>query len=507
MMSDELAFAEQKLEIRGINDQSGWTISDESETSNSSMITANVETILSKLIFSLPSSLPLHSTFISSSSSSMTLSHCSLSLQNPLSELVFLFLSVESGTLYIDSFSASSIDLSGYPLISLPGSGTNTEFMNTPWLNMTNSNFTEIKRTAGSGGCVSIDNSHDENSNAEINIEECDFDGCSVFADGSRGGDINAQLKWNIQLNIISCTFTGCTAPAGEDKNGFGGGLGLKLIDEYSSFVISSPVFDTKKPNVATYGNDLFVESSNLTKSITNTSLPFVSEHLADFSLDSMRGFDGSDTTNAIPLVYFWRTFSSEIFIGGEGCDVCVCGLSDYPCQSFDYSLDRLPEGNKKNINIIGKGVLQKGVVVSGVSVKSDESITCSLECVSSLEGDEGVAMKISGITTFELINFVVPSSFVNGVNVLLYVGSSEGLLTVKDCSFTKKGDDREEVTHYGLIIADGGSVVLDFVTMQSLCFSQDVISVLSITALNLKNLTMKNIDLDGESGLNISKC
>ncbi|KAH7829813.1 uncharacterized protein MONOS_3356 [Monocercomonoides exilis] len=504
-MSDELAFAGQKHEIRGNDDQSGWKVSDSNSISNSAMITASVETELSKLIFSLPSSLSSHSTFISSSSI-LTISHCSLSLQNPLSELELLFLSGKSGTLYIDSFLASSITLSGNPLISLSGSSTKADLMSTLWLKMMKSNFTEIERAAGSGGCVSIDNSKDENSNAEINIEKCDFDGCFVLADGSRGGAIDAQLKGNTQLNIVSCTFTGCTAPAKEGKTGFGGGMALKLIDDDSSFVISSPVFEADKPNVAKYGNDLFVESSNLTKSITNTSLPFVSEHLSDISLDSMRGFDGSDTTNAIPLVYFWFALGSEIFVGGDGKDVCTCGLSDYPCLSIDFCLDRLTEGNERNINIIGKGLLQKCVDLSGAAIKSDNSLICSLECLASLEGSEKAAMKIQGITNFELINFVMPSSFTGDVKSLMHVGSSDALLTVKDCSFTKTEESREEIISYGLIKADGGTVLLELVTMQSLSFSKDVISVLSSTMLNIKNLTMKNVDLDGSSGLSISK-
>ncbi|KAH7823176.1 uncharacterized protein MONOS_6292 [Monocercomonoides exilis] len=341
-MSDELDFAGQKHEIQGNDDESGWTVSDSTSSLNPAMITS-FETELSILIFSLPPSHS-HSTFISSSSSILTISHCSLSLQDPSLELSFLILSVESGTLVIDSFSVSSIILSGNPLISLSGSGTNIELMNTLWLNMTNSNFTEIERAAGSGSCVSIDNSHDENSNVEINIEECEFDGCSVFADGSRGGAINAQLKGNTQLNVISCTFTGCTAPAEERKIGFGGGIALKVIDDDSSFVISSPTFDKDKPNVAKYGNDVFVESSNLTKSITNISLPFVLEHLADISLNSLRGFDGNDTTNVIPLIYFWLSLVSEIFIGSEGRYMGACGFSDYPCLSIDYSLMRLSE-------------------------------------------------------------------------------------------------------------------------------------------------------------------
>ncbi|KAH7822769.1 uncharacterized protein MONOS_3388 [Monocercomonoides exilis] len=506
MMADELAFANQNHEIRGNDDESGWTVSDSSATSNSAMLTTSVETELSKLIFSLPSSFSSHSTFISSSSSSLTLFQCSLTLQDSSSELVSLFLSIASGILTIDSFSASSITLSGNPLISLTGSITKAELMSNQWLSMTNCTFTEIERTAGSGGCVSIDNSNDENSNGEINIEECVFDGCSVLADGSRGGAMFSQLKGNTQLNIISCTFIGCTAPTGEEKPGFGGGMALKLIDDYSLFAISSPVFGTEKPNVARYGNDLFVESSNLTKSITNASLPFVSENLNDISLDSMRGFDGNDTTNAIPLVYFWIALGSEIFVGGEGKDMGACGFSDCPCLSIDYSLDRLSEGNERNISIVEKAILQKCVDLSGAAIKSDNSLICSLECLASLEGSEKAAMKIQGITNFELICFVIPSSFASGVNYLMDVGSSDALLTVKDCSFTKMEESREEIISYGLIKADGGTVQLELVTMQSLSFSKDVISVLSSTILNIKNLTMKNVDLDGARGLSISK-
>ncbi|KAH7831518.1 uncharacterized protein MONOS_15266 [Monocercomonoides exilis] len=130
----------------------------------------------------------------------------------------------------------------------------------------------------------------------------------------------------------------------------------------------------------------------------------------------------------------------------------------------------------------------------------------CSLECVSSLEGAEEAVMKTQGISKFELIRFVIPSFFTSGVNVLTHVDSSERLLTVKDCSYTKKGDEREELTDYGLIKAEGGTVVLELVTMQLLSFSQDVISVLPTTVLNAKNLTMKNIELEGASGLRISK-
>ncbi|KAH7819900.1 uncharacterized protein MONOS_17906 [Monocercomonoides exilis] len=221
-----------------------------------------------------------------------------------------------------------------------------------------------------------------------------------------------------------------------------------------------------------------------------------------------MSGFDGNDTENAVPLIYFWRAIGSELFVGSEGRDMGACGFSDYPCLSIDYSLERMVEGNERIISVIGKAILQKSVDVSGLSTRSNNTVMCSLECLSSLEGTEGTAMKIQSITNFELISFVVPPSFASGVNVLLHIGSSEGLLTLKDCSFSKKeeNEEEEEMINFGLIEADEGTVVLEIVAIQSLCFSQDIISVHPTTILNMKNLTMKNVELDGASGLSISK-
>ncbi|KAH7825773.1 uncharacterized protein MONOS_14320 [Monocercomonoides exilis] len=386
-------------------------------------------------------------------------------------------------------------------------SGCLVESRNVRYLNMTKCEAISFVRRTGNGGSISVDNSNIENENTQINIEGNVFDGCSVMADGSRGGAIDAQIKWNTQLNIISCTFTRCTAPDEEGKIGLGGGMALTLVDGDPSFSISSPVFDNSKPNVAKYGNDLFVESSNLTKSITNASLPFVLEHMADISLDSLSGFDKSDTTNAIPLIYFWRTFGSEIFIGGNGKDVCICGLSDYPCLSIDYSLDRLLEGNERNINIIGKGILKKSVDLGDISISSNNTDMCSLECRSSIEGAEDEAMNVQGISYFELIRFVLPSSFATGVNSLIHVSSREGSLTLKDCSFAKNEERGEEdMINFGLIKADAGSVVFAFVAIQSLSFSCDIASIASAASLAFRNLTMKNIQLEGGSGLYVAR-
>ncbi|KAH7816955.1 uncharacterized protein MONOS_4926 [Monocercomonoides exilis] len=516
-------------------DSNEWSVSGEGNTSNHEIgagisgsqrgvFETRCPTTFGKVVFSVAERIRSYESIFHCISNKVIIQDCGIIASE--NSLDISFVKIEEGEVMISNVfgigikwqtsaiicDGNSGGLSSVEIVesNFSGSGEQNECLveccNEQKLNITKCQMKSFARTSGNAGCLNIDNNQDERTNTQINIEECIFDGCSVYEKGSRGGAINVQLKGNTHLDIISCTFTGCTTPAEEEKTGFGGGMAMKVVDDEISFVISSPVFEAGKPNVARYGNDLFVESSNLTKSITNDSLPFVSDHLADLSFDSMRGFDGSDTTNAIPLVYFWLTFCSEVFICSEGRDMGACGYSDYPCLSIDYSLTRLSEGNERNVNIIGKGYLQKSVDVSGISVKSDNSSMCSLESASSLEGAEGAALKIQGNTNFELINFVIPSSFMSGVNYLIYVGSNDGLLTAKDCSFSKNEESRREIMNYGLIKAEGGTIVLEFVKVQSLSFSKDIVSVLSSTILKIKNLTMKDVQLDGTSGLSISK-
>ncbi|KAH7816839.1 uncharacterized protein MONOS_18195 [Monocercomonoides exilis] len=522
---EELKMDSNEWSMTGEGSSSNYEIGTDISGSQSGIFETHCRTTFGKVVFSVAERIGFYESIFHCIFNKLTIQDCGISATE--SQLDISFVKIEGGKVTISNvfeigikWQTSAIICDGgsgaVPLIEIiesnfSGNGEQNgcliECKSVKYLNATKCDITEMDRTAGCGGCISVDNSNIDNENAQIFIKECAFDGCSVLSDGGIGGAIFTQMKGNAQVDIISCTFTGCTAPDEEVKTGFGGGMALKLMDSDPSFVISLPVFDVDNPNTAKYGNDLFVESSNLTKSITNTSLPFVSEHLSDISLDSLRGFDGNDTTNAIPLVYFWRTFGPDIFIGSEGRDVCICGLSDYPCLSIDYSLGRILEGNERSINIIGKGILQKSVEISGISVKSDKSSMCSLECVSSLEGAEGTAMKIQGITNFELIKLMIPSSFTSEVNVLLQVGSSEGLLTLKDCSFNKNEESREEeIINFVLIKTDGGMIQLEFVSMQSLSFSKDIISAHPTTILNMKNLTMKSIQLEGASGLSISK-
>ncbi|KAH7821102.1 uncharacterized protein MONOS_11182 [Monocercomonoides exilis] len=521
---EELKMETDEWSVIGDGNATNYGVAEGIAGAQRGLFETHIQTAFSEVVFSLEERIGTYECVFHCVSNKLTIQDCGIvGCEN---ELSVSFVKVEGGEAVMNNLFGNAIRWQTSAIIAegrsggfssveivesnFSGSGEQNgclvESRNAKCLNLTKCKATSFVRSTGNGGSISVDNSNNENENTQINIEECDFDECSVLADGSRGGAVFVQMKKNTQVNINSCSFTGCVAPAGENKNGFGGGMALELNDGDPSFAISCPIFDSSKPNVARYGKDLFVESSDLTKSITNASLPFVSENMNDISLDSLRGFDGNDKENAIPLVYFWRGFDSTIFVGREGIDVCICGLSDYPCLSIDHSLDRLSKGNERMISVIEKAVLQKSVDLNGISIKSEDTGECSLECLSSIEGAEEAVMKIRGITKFELINFVVPSSFSNEANVLMYIGSSEGLLTLKDCSFAKNEDDGEDTINFGLIKVDEGKIVLDLVSVQFLCFSQDVVSVLSSACATIKNLTMKNVELKGASGLSISK-
>ncbi|KAH7816610.1 uncharacterized protein MONOS_18204 [Monocercomonoides exilis] len=416
---EELNMKIEEWSVSGEGNESNYGIASDISGAQSGIFETHCPVSFIEVVLSLSERIGSYGSIFHCVSSTLTIQNCGIVASE--NELRISFVKAEGGEIVMSNVfgnaigwqvSAIIVDGSGGegPSIEIvesnfsgngQQSGCLVESINVLCLNLTKCEAASFVRRTESGGCISVDNRNIENTNTQINIEENVFDGCSVLADGSRGGAIFTQLKRNTQLNMISCTFTRCTAPAEEGKIGLGGGITLTLVDGDPSFTITSPVFDNSKPNVAKYGNDLFVESSNLTKSITNTSLPFVLERLAGISLDSLSGFDGIDATNAIPLVYFWRTFGSKIFIGGDGKD--------------------------------------------------------------------------RRIVNFEKL-------------------------------FIRKKEDGEDIIRFGLIKADGGTVLLEFVTIRSLSFSSDIISIASAASLTFRNLTMKNINLEGRSGLHIDR-
>ncbi|KAH7821917.1 uncharacterized protein MONOS_10392 [Monocercomonoides exilis] len=124
-MADEVKMESTKCAIRGQTEGSGWIVLDDDNGIELSLVKVKAETLFEQLLFSLPSKMQKHNIFISVQSATiLTMEECSASTKNTGTELSFAFMEVTSGTVNITQFSANSISLADFPLISLGGART-----------------------------------------------------------------------------------------------------------------------------------------------------------------------------------------------------------------------------------------------------------------------------------------------------------------------------------------------------------------------------------------------
>ncbi|KAH7819892.1 uncharacterized protein MONOS_1805 [Monocercomonoides exilis] len=118
-MEEELIFDSYKHSIRGNDENSGWKVIDECDGSGEGMITVNTNMNLRTLIFSIPSALPNHEIFFSSTSQSFSLEDCSLTFQGSQSALSYVFLSTTAGEVSVSSLNVLHLTIGNFPLINL----------------------------------------------------------------------------------------------------------------------------------------------------------------------------------------------------------------------------------------------------------------------------------------------------------------------------------------------------------------------------------------------------
>eukprot|EP00770_Monocercomonoides_exilis_P008273 MONOS_8232.1-p1 / transcript=MONOS_8232.1 / gene=MONOS_8232 / organism=Monocercomonoides_exilis_PA203 / gene_product=unspecified product / transcript_product=unspecified product / location=Mono_scaffold00305:32-8370(-) / protein_length=2151 / sequence_SO=supercontig / SO=protein_coding / is_pseudo=false len=298
------------------------------------------------------------------------------------------------------------------------------------------------------------------------------------------GGRMELGMDWGVRMK-------NCKALGREEGKGFGGGVYIDVREGASWFVLKGIEFEGCVAEAS--GGEVFVKAMELKGVITRDSVGLVVEMIGE---TKWTGVEEADSMLFIPLCIYLLPTPEEVYVSNaEASDHSHCGIVQFPCLTMKHFLTR-QTGEKK-------------VVVNGMILMSDELAFTGQK--HEIRGnDDQSGWTVSDTTTetnTAMVTFVIPSSFTSGVNYLMHVESSEGLLTVKDCSFTKNEESNEgEIMNYGLIKADGGTVVLELVTIQSLGFSHDVVSVLSTTILRIKNITMKNVELEGASGLKISK-
>eukprot|EP00770_Monocercomonoides_exilis_P004511 MONOS_4490.1-p1 / transcript=MONOS_4490.1 / gene=MONOS_4490 / organism=Monocercomonoides_exilis_PA203 / gene_product=unspecified product / transcript_product=unspecified product / location=Mono_scaffold00120:29305-38289(+) / protein_length=2995 / sequence_SO=supercontig / SO=protein_coding / is_pseudo=false len=536
VFEEELGVTSHEWSIASKEDEMKCDVSDQKEGAQSGLIKNTVSVSVTGIVFSLKKSLTFHESVFECHSGKLALNGCGM--EGGAETISTIFVKAVGGVVEVSEFGSENMKIGDSSIFVVEGNAKSV-----PSMNMTNSDFSEITfgdgcvvechegiieemsgctfssitGSKGSGGCISIANNDDEDDDDDdgrdfkVEIDDCTFEGCAVEEEKNEigGGALFYEASANTNLLISLCSFYCCTAPYEEGSVGYGGGIMLKILKEEeegkAGFVISSPVFSSGKPNNAKYGKDLFISSPLLAKSIKNETLPFVKDRLEVLTEDSMMGYDGENKECAIPLIYFWKSIESSVYIAEEGNNAVVCGFPNLPCQSVDYGMNRIGSSTVEQMMIHGICDVRSVTEMNGMKLEGTNMESDKIRFAQALEGDGDTVVECKGVVQFSELGILIPSAFDNGASILIQAGSDAIKTSVVSCSIHTIGNAEREVS-FVLISASKGIISIENTEMAGFSTMHEIMSISADCVTTMSDVTFEDISLSGKSAIVMSE-
>ncbi|KAH7816059.1 uncharacterized protein MONOS_2568 [Monocercomonoides exilis] len=327
-------------------------------------------------------------------------------------------------------------------LISLPQETTVSLLFN-------NSVFTNIVRTtAGPSLMNASEGSH------SITLKGCTFDGCGSEL-SNFGGSMMFGIGSGSSLTMNGGYIRNCNASI---TQGRGGGIGLKVKDTSTEFLISSAF----EGNRAKWGSDIFVDSIDLKSTAKSGKITSLT---ASFDTKSkIQGYDNGNTSFPIPLCVYLIPLPEEIIASNvDAFDYFYCGFSEVPCLTLRHSLTR----QEKEKKIVVDGMIEIQYELSFDSFKHTirgKDTNSGWLVIDNSDGSEGSLITISGNTVLKSLVFSVPSALQNH-KAFFY--SSSQLFSLKDCSLAFQNS--QSALSYVFLSATTGKVSVSSLNVLSL--------------------------------------
>lgn len=147
-----------------------------------------------------------------------------------------------------------------------------------------------------------------------VSIIESTFEKITRTGDNQKGGVIEGYLGSNNGQLRVSSTFKDCKV---SNTDGYGGAIYIKISDDLlNMFDLSGTSYSGCDGK---YGKSLFIEAYNLRtavpihteSSLTKTKIGAESDEYEKANLYNLMGYDGTDTSLAIPLYYVYTDINS----------------------------------------------------------------------------------------------------------------------------------------------------------------------------------------------------
>ncbi|KAK2955745.1 hypothetical protein BLNAU_9281 [Blattamonas nauphoetae] len=463
------------------------------------------------------------SPFFSVSSGTLVFAACTFGISTASTALPNILIQVEGGTLTMTGSTIQNMSSSS-PLLSLTGGQTTlttlnaksialTETtliaLNTADLTMTSSTFNSITNTLGNGSILSATIP----SGNTVTIEDGSAASCSTTGNGGAifvrlAGTGKFEMKGTSGMSFSNCKSHSVPESAqGTTGNGNCVFLGLDGGAITFSFGKVRLPSEVSTDNPAPF---LFVESDDLTASITTTRFYFLLPFTFD-DTDYVRyhGMKTSEFTTHQSLVPYLNKLT-EAYLSTSGNDNVKCGDKLTPCESLSTALDWLIDDNTDTESLPNYQVLLMNNGIHNTTVDMEVYIlsvttnktlgTQDLETTGSsfILGD-----KASGDTSLSLRNMHL--KWTGAAGTFLY--QSKGTVILSACSLVI--DDATTLFSSSALIVKGGTLTLSELTLDCDALSTSPLLDISggaagISALHISNAQLASSLFTGKGDLTI---
>ncbi|KAH7814999.1 uncharacterized protein MONOS_9600 [Monocercomonoides exilis] len=439
---------------------------------SSYLINVQSASSIKNIAFQIPFSLSSATSLIALTSSSLTLTDCSVAHSSESTSSVtfgYSIVNAQNGNLKMDRFVIEEgLTFDDHSAIEFCEGITSVI--------CSGCNISGLKRNEGDGGWIK----GTVGGSGTLTVDGCNVNGCSCVS--GKGGGIYVVLKGNGKVVVSGTSVIDGNKAENKGENGGGGGGMFVLMESGGcGLTIGQNVqFSKVNGNVAEYGKDVFIDCGSgvfLESKVNTSSFSFFDTSTIPSDVLRLSGSENGDENEVIPLFVYLCTMGTKVLVdgsGGNGMDHNHCGFDAFRCQTVDYCANSRLSESLKEIEVISSSSINDEIEFSLFDVSVSGRIALSTSEGERMEvnvSDGGSATQdwlvgCSSSLTMSRLSFVVKgqlnwrrSSFIH----------STSTINITNCSVSfESGALTDGMIGYHAINIEGGNLIVDGFVMES---------------------------------------
>ncbi|KAH7815538.1 uncharacterized protein MONOS_7156 [Monocercomonoides exilis] len=467
---------------------------------SSYLINVQSTSSIKNIAFQIPFLLSSATSLIGLTSSSLTLTDCSVAhISESTSSVAFGYsiVNVQSGSLKMERFVIEEgLTFNDHSAIELCEGMTSVI--------CSGCNISGVVKNEGDGGWMK----GTAETSGTLTVDGCNVNGCSCV--GGNGGGIHVGLKGNGKV-VVSGTsvIDGNKAENNGGNGGRGGGMFVMMEGGGCGLTIGENVkFSKVKENMASYGKDVFVHCGSgvfLNSKVNTNSFAFFDTSVIPSDMLRLSGSENGNENGVIPLFVYFHSLVTKMFVdgsGGNGMDHNRCGFEGFGCLTVDYCANSRLNESSKEIEVVSSSLINAEIEFSlfDVSISGRET-SLEEEKIQVNVSDEGSATQdwLVGCSSSLIISglsFVVKGQFDSRRSAFIH---STSTLSLTNCSVSfESGALTDGKIEYNVINIEGGELIMNgFVIEGSVTTNgKSSISMTNGVKLEMNNSRMSGVEV-----------